>query len=426
MYQTEPSFGPWWRCCGKRTKPETTRAIDPTLAVSVQGLGKTFNSFCNRKSKQVTAIADLTINVPRSGIFVLLGSNGAGKSTFLDILGGLTRPSRGVTLRVWQAVKWSTHSVGDEDLEQLLRDCDLEHKIHANASTLSGGQKRKLQLAIGIVGGSKLLLVDECTSGVDPLSRRAIWRVLVSLRQKRTILLTTHLLDEADLLADHIAILAAPGKLVASDSPVALKKDLGKGYTVQATLVAPATDENTPLAELLRQIRAIAPNARMSLDSPQRPLFHLETQDPAVVGRVLALLDAQSAAYGIVSYDVLGATIEDIFLDVMARNPGPVPAAPVSSAGTVEESATRATSADELVPMTELHPGPQVHNTPATILHLADGKPISPLRQSLTIFYKRVLIFRRSWLAPLLGIGIAVAGAVILASFRRLDQVCRG
>ncbi|KAJ6525396.1 hypothetical protein B0H19DRAFT_1214941 [Mycena capillaripes] len=446
MYQTEPSSGPWWRCCGKRTKPETTRAIDPTLAVSVQGLGKTFNSFFNRKSKQVTAIADLTINVPRSGIFVLLGSNGAGKSTFLDILGGLTRPSRGVvtfeggasrpppstigivpqknvlfpelsclqTLRVWQAVKWSTHSVGDEDLEQLIRDCDLEHKIHANASTLSGGQKRKLQLAIGIVGGSRLLLVDECTSGVDPLSRRAIWRVLVSLRQKRTILLTTHLLDEADLLADHIAILAAPGKLVASDSPVALKTDLGKGYTVQATLVAPAMDENGPLAELLRQIRAIAPNARMSLDSPRRPLFHLETQDPAVVGRVLALLDAQSAAYGIVSYDVLGATIEDIFLDVMTRNLGPVPAAPVSSAGPVEESATRATSAAELVPKTELHPGPQVHNTPATILHLADGKPISPLRQSLTIFYKRVLIFRRSWLAPLLGIGIAVAGTVIL------------
>jgi ABC-type multidrug transport system ATPase subunit len=209
MYQTEPSSGPWWRCCGKRTKPETPRAIDPTLAVSVQGLGKTFNSFFNRKSKQVTAIADLTINVPRSGIFVLLGSNGyvptrvcsqkflttqprssAGKSTFLDILGGLTRPSRGVvtfeggasrpppgtsgivpqknvlfpelsclqTLRVWQAVKWSAHSVGDEDLEQLLRDCDLEPKIHANASTLSGGQKRKLQLAIGIVGGSKRTL----------------------------------------------------------------------------------------------------------------------------------------------------------------------------------------------------------------------------------------------------------------------------
>ncbi|KAJ6506519.1 hypothetical protein C8R45DRAFT_969887 [Mycena sanguinolenta] len=430
MYQTEPSSGPWWRYCGERTKPETTRAIDPTLAVSVQGLGKTFNSFFNHKSKQVTAIADLTINVPRSGIFVLLGSNGAGKSTFLDILGGLTRPSRGVvtfkggasrpppstfgivpqknvlfpelsclqTLRVWQAVKWSTHSVGDEDLEQLLRDCDLDHKIHANASRLSGGQKRKLQLAIGIVGGSKLLLVDET--------------ILVSLRQKRTILLTAHLLDEADLLADHIAILAAPGKLVASDSPVALKKDLGKG-TVQATLVAPATDGNGPLAELLRRICAIAPNARMSLDSSQRPLFHLETQDPAVVGRVLALLDAQSAAYGIVSYDVLGATIEDIFLDVMARNPGPVPAAPVSSAGSVE-SATRATSADELVPMTELYPGPQVYNAPATIPHLADGKPISPLRQSLTIFYKRVLIFRRSWLAPLLGIGIAVAGAVIL------------
>ncbi|KAJ7626727.1 hypothetical protein B0H17DRAFT_1286284 [Mycena rosella] len=412
MYQMEPSDS-WWRCCSKRTKQEP-HTIDPTLAVSVQGLGKTFNSFFNRKSKQVTAIADLTIDIPRSGIFVLLGSNGAGKSTFLDILGGLTRPLRAIvtfdggisrplpgtigivpqknvlfpelsclqTLRIWQAVKWSPHSVGDEDLEQLLRDYDLEH----------------------IVGGSNLLLVDKCTSGMDPVSRRVIWRVLVSLRQKRTILLTTHLLDEADLLADHIAILAAPGKLVASDSPVALKKDLGKGYTVQATLVAPLTDENGPIADLLLQVGAVAADARMSLHSPQRPLFHLGTQDPAVVGRVLALLDAQSAACGIVSYDALGATIEDIFLDVMARNPGTGPAA-------------------------AFHP--QVHSAPATILHLADSKPISPLRQAFTIFYKRLLIFRRSWLAPLLGIGIAIAGSVILphscantiASFGTSDEV---
>lgn len=59
------------------------------------------------------------------------------------------------TLRVWKAVKWSKHSLADEDLEQLLRDCDLEKKIHSNAATLSGGQKRKLQLAIGLLGGSQ-------------------------------------------------------------------------------------------------------------------------------------------------------------------------------------------------------------------------------------------------------------------------------
>lgn len=90
---------------------------------------------------------------------------------------GVSRPSRGTlgivpqknvlfpelsclqTLRVWQAVKWSDNSTSDEDLEQLLRDCDLEKKINANASTLSGGQKRKLQLAIGLLGGSKSMFL---------------------------------------------------------------------------------------------------------------------------------------------------------------------------------------------------------------------------------------------------------------------------
>ena len=64
------------------------------------------------------------------------------------------------TLRVWKAVKWSEHSLADEDLEQLLRDCDLEKKIHSNAATLSGGQKRKLQLAIGLLGNSQSMLIE--------------------------------------------------------------------------------------------------------------------------------------------------------------------------------------------------------------------------------------------------------------------------
>ncbi|KAJ7447850.1 P-loop containing nucleoside triphosphate hydrolase protein, partial [Mycena galericulata] len=224
------------------------------------------------------------------------------------------------TLQVWRAVKWSTNAASDENLEQLLRDCDLHNKMHARAGTLSGGQKRKLQLAIGLTGGSTCMFLPFCTAGVDPLSRRALWRTLVSFRQKRTIILTTHLLDEADLLADHIAILAAPGKLVASDTPVAMKRGHGAGYTVQVSLEAPAASPGAAaLPDLLRQVQSIAPHARTSLDPTGRPLFHLGTSDSGTVSRVLRLLDAEARTYGIVSYDVLGTTIEDIFLGAMAN-----------------------------------------------------------------------------------------------------------
>lgn len=160
----------------------------------------------------------------------------AGKSTSLSLIGGLStissgsvlfapsspgsapliRPTRGTlglvpqknvlfpeltclqTLRVFRAVKWSADNAQEaaqEDLEQLLRDCDLEKKIKEPAGTMSGGQKRKLQLAIGLVGGSKVVLVDECTSGVDPLSRRALWKTLTSFREDRAIVFTTHVGD---------------------------------------------------------------------------------------------------------------------------------------------------------------------------------------------------------------------------------------
>ncbi|CAK5265997.1 unnamed protein product [Mycena citricolor] len=414
-----------WRCWGRRKRQTLT--IADGVAISVQNLGKTFKtSMFKRKGGNVTAVEDLSFDVPKHGIFVLLGSNGAGKSTSLSVIGGLTgrtsgqvvyeggldRPPRGKlsivpqknvlipeltclqTLRVWRAVKWSKAASADEDLEQLLRDCDLEHKIHAQARTLSGGQKRKLQLAIGLVAGSEVVLVDECTSGVDPLSRRALWRTLISVRQERTIVFTTHFLDEADLLADNIAILAAPGKLVAAGSPVALKRDLGQGYSVQVSLAADS-DAST---ELLHRIRTVAPQAHMSLASIHQPLYHLRAKDSQVVDRVLQLVDSEGGNYGVTSYDVLGTSIEDIFLDLMQKDQQTqhVPA-------DMEKSLTpSADSVDEPRPLDERK------------LELsAAARVSSPWEQALTIFYKRWIIFRRSWLTPFLAVVIAIAGSAI-------------
>ncbi|KAI8974626.1 P-loop containing nucleoside triphosphate hydrolase protein [Trametes punicea] len=253
--------------------------------------------------------------------------------------GGVERPPRGTigimpqknvlfskltcyqTLRVWRAIKRADANAEEDDIEQLLKDCDLGKKFPYNADALSGGQKRKLQLAIGFVGGSKILLVDEYTSGIDPLSRRALWRTLSSVRNERTIVFTTHFLDEADLLADTIAVLEAAGKLVAHGSPVALKSSLGEGYTVNASFRADEEHGEKPISgrrtELLECIRMIAPLAYTSSPAPNEISYHLKLKDPAVVQRVLAFIEDNKDAYGVVSYSVMSTSIEDIFLGLM-------------------------------------------------------------------------------------------------------------
>ncbi|KAJ7584352.1 hypothetical protein C8J56DRAFT_950802 [Mycena floridula] len=405
-----------------RKNNEIQHNVPDDVAISIRNLTKTFNtSLFKSKSGHVTAVQDLTLDIPKYGIFVLLGSNGAGKSTTLSILGGLAGKTSGSvrfaggahrppgvvglvpqknvlfpelscyqTLRVWKAVKWSKSSTQDEDLEQLLRDCDLSAKIHSNAGTLSGGQKRKLQLAIGLVGGSEVVLVDECTSGVDPLARRALWRTLTSFREERTIVFTTHFLDEADLLGDHIAILGAPGLLLAQGSPVSLKRDLGEGYTIQVSFAHTEEKSTIQSAELLQAIHYHASGAYTTLNSPYQVSYHLKSKDPAVVEKVLQMLDQEKVKYGVSSYDVLSTSIEDIFLNLMNKHEVPVD--------------------EEKIPSDE-----SVSSGPVSLpsLALSSGRYVSPVNQALTIFHKRSLIVRRSWLTPLLAVLIAIAASTI-------------
>ncbi|KAF9471812.1 P-loop containing nucleoside triphosphate hydrolase protein [Pholiota conissans] len=390
------------------------------VAISIRNLTKVYRGSTFWSRKKVTAVQDLNLDIPKTGIFVMLGSNGAGKSTAISVVGGLSkitsgtvefegghrRPPRGIlgivpqknvlfpqltclqTLRVWKAIKWSSNSDPHEDLEQLLRDCDLEQKINANAATLSGGQKRKLQLAIGLLGGSKVVLVDECTSGVDALSRRAIWKILLSFHHDRSIVFTTHFLDEADLLGDHIVILAPPGKVVASGSPVALKHDLGEGYSTQVFFndVTDHEKMDTQMAhKILDSIRDIAPHAYYTIPSPSHICYHLKTRDSPTVIKVLNLLDAEICVGTITAYEILGTTIEDIFLELMNEQD----AGERSSLSTISASLNN------------------------HVINLPPGRYVSPLRQAFTIFRKRLLIAKRSWLAPILTVAVAVSGSCI-------------
>lgn len=235
--------------------------------VKITGLSKSYRPswwqrtiaprFTKNPKQTVNAVNNLSVSVLKGQIMVLLGANGSGKSTTLDMLAGLQAPSGGEIemdatggiglcpqknvlwdeltvyehVRIFNRLKSSTLD-SKETMKQLVEACDLEQKLNAPSRTLSGGQKRKCQLAMMLTGGSSLCMLDEVSSGLDPLSRRKIWDILLAERGKRSILLTTHFLDEADLLSDDIAILSK-GNLVASGSAVALKHELGGGYRVR-------------------------------------------------------------------------------------------------------------------------------------------------------------------------------------------------
>jgi ATP-binding cassette subfamily A (ABC1) protein 3 len=271
-----------------------------------------------------------------------------------------------------------------------------------------------------------VVLVDECTSGVDPLSRRALWRTLSAVRHTRTVVFTTHFLDEADLLADDIAILAAPGRLVAHGPPVRLKAELGRGYTVTATFasgVEGAADlERVLSGGLLARVREIAPATHVAHSPPNRAAFHLGSRDSAVVEQVLRVLDDA----GVAAYDVQGTSIEDIFLDLMHGQPESIAGPELEKVdGRELEKA-----GGELVrpPSVDYAPGassgasstggkspvlPATGVPPAALLQLSPGRKTSALSHARTIFHKRALIVRRSWFAPLVMLIVAIAGACV-------------
>uniref|UniRef100_A0AAX7SS08 P-type phospholipid transporter n=1 Tax=Astatotilapia calliptera TaxID=8154 RepID=A0AAX7SS08_ASTCA len=211
------------------------------------------------------AVDGLSLRFYEGQITSFLGHNGAGKTTTMSILTGLFPPTSGTayilgkdirselsTIRqnlgvcpqhnvlfsmltveehIWfyARLKGLSEEKVKAEMEQIVNDVGLPHKRKSRTSTLSGGMQRKLSVALAFVGGSKVVILDEPTAGVDPYARRGIWDLLLKYRQGRTIILSTHHMDEADILGDRIAIISH-GKLCCVGSSLFLKTHLGTGY----------------------------------------------------------------------------------------------------------------------------------------------------------------------------------------------------
>ena len=216
--------------------------------IEVQGLHK---SYADTK-----AVDGIDLSIAQGEIFALLGPNGAGKTTTVEILEGFRKadsgsisvlgfdPSqRGAQSRIWRnrigIVLQSTADAGDltvietlshfakyysapRDTDEVINSVGLDEKRGALIRTLSGGQRRRLDVGLGIIGSPELLFLDEPTTGFDPEARRAFWLLIESLRKGgTTILLTTHYLDEAEALADRVAVITR-GKILEVSTPAQL------------------------------------------------------------------------------------------------------------------------------------------------------------------------------------------------------------
>ena len=399
----------------------------PREAVRLEEFTKTYApgpirrlfSFISTPREPVVAVNKLSLTATRGEILALLGANGSGKSTTLDSIAGITRltsgqitidgtgglgiaPQKNVMwdeltveehIRIFNRLKAPENAASKEEIRDLVHSVDLAPKMKALSKTLSGGQKRKLQLGMMLTGGSSVCCVDEVSSGIDPLSRRKIWDILLAERGRRTIILTTHFLDEADLLADSIVILSK-GTLRASGSSVELKDRLGAGYQIH---VFNARDVADP-----PQVKGVQRKINFDVVSYIAP-------SSALAARVVRELEAA----GIHDYKFSGPRIEDVFLQVAEE---------VKGQGTVTPQMRAADEAGEDSANPDSSEAPELEKEGVELL---SGQRISYWKQTWILLLKRATVFKSNWFPYVIAFLLPVVAAALTQLYVR-NQAAAG
>ena len=192
----------------------------------------------------------------------------------------------------------------------MLIDVDLVKFKNTIAKNLSGGSRRKLSVAIALIGGSKLVLLDEPTSGMDLTARRKLWNMLKNYKNNRIVILTTHYMDEADILGDRIGIMAE-GQLICLGSSLFLKNRFGVGYNL--TMVKDNKEPNKKVGEFLTQkLGDVKKLSEVSSEITYQIPSHLSTKFKDFFEE----FDRTINSLGIRSYGISITTLEEVFLRV--------------------------------------------------------------------------------------------------------------
>lgn len=324
---------------------------DPLEAIRIENLKKIYHKypFGIRSKKDVLAVDGLDLTIDQGELFCLLGHNGAGKTTTINMLTGLYAPTEGRILVFGKDIELDLEAVRSEigicpqhDILWLemtpeehlylfsrLKDLnpdDIPESVEATleyvnltsvrdhpASSFSGGMKRRLSVAISSIGDPSVIFMDEPTTGMDPKSRRQVWKMIEQLKTGRVIIMTTHSMEEAEILSDRVGIMAR-GNLRCCGTSLHLKNNYGDGYRL--SVLSPGSR----VEEAKQGIMALLPKAELMTESGGQLVFSLQQCEQDEIMRAIEKLEENKGVRheGDLYQDwgISQAGLEEVFLKV--------------------------------------------------------------------------------------------------------------
>ena len=307
--------------------------------LKIQNISKEYND--------VKAVDNFNGELFKNEIFALLGHNGAGKTTLIKMVSGNETPSNGdillnneslITnrkllyqnlgvcfqediffpyLTINEHLKFMMEIKKDKidqaQVDKLLKDLDLLAIKNRMCVTLSGGLKRKLSIALSLIGNSKIVLLDEPTSGLDVFSRRKLWDFLKGYKKDKIIILTTHSLEEAEYLGDRIGIMNC-GKFVCSGSSSYLKENYTHSFHLNLIINNNIFTEEVK-KELYEKIKEYDPGLKVKISSKNQFSFILNYNNENI-NEVFNQIEENKDNYGIEDYNISSSSLEEVFLKI--------------------------------------------------------------------------------------------------------------
>nr|KAJ3419409.1 ATP-binding cassette sub- A member 1 [Polyrhizophydium stewartii] len=324
------------------------RALDPEYfpALKIVNLRKVYhNSMFFASKLDKIAVRNSCFTVEEGKLLALLGQNGAGKSTTISMLSGLTPATSGDALIYDLSVRYNIqrirkimgicpqHDILFDDLtarehielyaglkgvpheqlktliEERLKAVRLHTVADVRAGTYSGGMKRRLSLVISTIGDPKIIFMDEPTTGMDPVNRRHVWSFIEKFKRGRVIILTTHSMEEADVLGDRIAVMSK-GRLRAINNSIALKTKFGTGYRISVV-----TDQSEA-ARVKDIVQRMIPGANLEDDSAGALIYQFPATSTNAIPDFVQWLEENKDGL-VKSWGISQSTLEEVFLKLI-------------------------------------------------------------------------------------------------------------